>query len=118
MQTVSRVASAWCFRTPFAMFYIPPARAGSADAIGMVYMIILATLVLSLIIGVISKNKVKYLYPAVTAICFLPSVFLYYNTSALIHSVWYFVVASIGVLLGTMVQKLILRCKLPSRHKQ
>ena len=95
------------------MFYIFPLFAGPTDAMGMVVMIILATLFLSFIIGIISNNKIKYLYPIITSVTFVPSVFIYYNESALIHSVWYLVVSSIGLLAGfafrIIIQKIIKR---------
>ena len=47
------------------MFYIFPLFAGPTDAMGMVFLIILATLLLSIIIGSISKEKIKYLYPLI-----------------------------------------------------
>ena len=88
------------------MFYIFPLFAGPTDAMGMVLLIILSTLLLSIIIGSISKEKIKYLYPIIIAILFIPSVFIYYNESALIHSIWYLVVSSIGLLVGTIIYKL------------
>ena len=86
------------------MFYIYPLFA--TDAIGMVMLIILATLLLSVIIGSISKEKIKYLYSILIAILFIPSVFIYYNESALIHSVWYLVISTFGLLIGTIIYKL------------
>lgn len=56
--------------------------------------------------GIISTNKIKYFYPLITAILFIPSVFIYYNESALIHSVWYFVVSVVGTAIGTVITKL------------
>lgn len=88
------------------MFYIFPLFAGPTDTMGMVLLIILATLLLSIIIGGISKEKIKYLYPIIVAILFIPSIFIYYNESALIHSIWYLVVSSIGLLVGTIIYKL------------
>ena len=88
------------------MFYIFPLFAGPTDIMGMVVLIILATLILSIIIASISKEKIKYLYSVITAILFIPSVFIYYNESALIHSIWYLVVSSIGLLFGTILYKL------------
>ena len=89
------------------MFYIFPVFAGPTDAMGMVILIIFATLVLSIIIGSISKEKIKYLYPIIISILFIPSVFIYYNESALIHSVWYLVISGIGFIVGTIIYKLI-----------
>lgn len=89
------------------MFYIFPLFAGPTDAMGMVFLIILITFLFSIIIGSISNKKVKYLYPIVIAILFIPSVYLHYNDSAMIHSVWYLTVSTIGLLMGSMIHKLI-----------
>lgn len=89
------------------MFYIFPMFAGPTDTIGMVVLIILATFILSLLLGVISKNKLKFFYPIIVALIFIPSIFIYYNTSATIHSIWYLVISTIGLLLGTILKKLI-----------
>lgn len=84
------------------MFYIFPLFAGPTDAMGMVFIIIFTTLLLSVILGSISKEKIKFLYPIVIAILFVPSVFIYYNETALVHSTWYFVISTIGILLGAL----------------
>ena len=89
------------------MFYIFPLFAGPTDAMGMVLIIIITTFVLSLIIAVISKEKIKYFYPIIVAILFIPSVFIYYNESALIHSIWYLVDGYIGTFIGVVINKLI-----------
>ena len=88
------------------MFYIFPLFAGPTDAMGMVFLIILSTLVLSIIIGSISKEKIKYLYPIIVSVIFIPTVMLYYNSSALIHSVWYLIVSAVGLLIGLFIYKL------------
>ena len=87
-------------------FYIFPLFAGPTDAMGMVVIILFSTFILSIIIASISKQKTKYLYPIVVAILFIPSVFIYYNESALIHSIWYLVDAAIGIVIGTIINKL------------
>ena len=68
------------------IFYLFPLFAKQIDAIGMVLFLITATFVLSALMGIISTNKIKYFYPLITAILFIPSVFIYYNESALIYS--------------------------------
>ena len=88
------------------MFYIFPLFAGPTDAIGMVFLIILMTFLLGITIGIISKSKIKFLYPFLIAILFIPSIFIYYNESALIHSVWYLVVSSIGLLMGIILRSI------------
>lgn len=93
------------------MFYIFPLFAGPTDAMEMVFLIWLSTLILSIIIASISKEKMKYLYPIIIAILFIPSVFIYYNESALVHSIWYLVISFIGVILGTIIYKLTHRKK-------
>lgn len=86
------------------MFYIFPLFAGPTDAIGMVILILLFTLLLSMILASISDKKIKYLYPIIIAVLFIPSVFIYYNESALVHSLWYLVVSIAGILLGTLIR--------------
>lgn len=89
------------------LFYIFPLFSNPINTIGMVLIIILMTFFLSFIIGCISKEKFKYLYPAIVAIAFVPSVFIYYNDSALIHTIWYFIISGIGLMLGAIIYKLI-----------
>lgn len=93
------------------MFYVFPLFAGPTDAMGMVVLIILTTFLLSIIIGLISNKKIKYLYPVIIAIVFIPSVFIYYNETAMIHSMWYLVVSGIGMLIGAILRKLIFKNK-------
>ena len=89
------------------MFYIFPLFAGPTDAMGMVLLIILSTFGLSFVLSFISKNKIKYLYPVVISILFIPSIFIYYNESALIHSLWYFVISITGLLIGGIIKFII-----------
>ena len=89
------------------MFYIFPLFAGPTDTMGMIFIILITTLVLSIIVITISKYKMKYLYPIIVSIIFIPSVFIYYNDSALIHSVWYLVTSIIGTIIGILINKLI-----------
>ena len=85
------------------MFYIFPLFAGPTDAMGMVVLIILVTFILSLILGFISKTKIKYLYPVTISLLFIPTIFIYYNSSALIHALWYLVISFTGVIVGTII---------------
>lgn len=62
-----------------------------------------ATFILSALIASLSKEKLKYFYPI---IIFIPSGFIYYNDSALIHILWYFVDSSIGLLIGIIIYKI------------
>ena len=89
------------------MFYLFPLTAGPTDAIGMVVLIILATFVLSLVLGSISQNKIKFLYPVITAIVFTPSVFIYYNETALIHAIWYLIISALGLISGTLIRFIV-----------
>ena len=91
------------------MFYIFPLFAGPTDAMGMGVLIIFSTLLLSLILGIFSKKKIKFLYPIVIALLFIPSVFIHYNESSMIHTVWYLVISSVGLIVGSVIHKLIFR---------
>ena len=86
------------------MFYVYPLFALPVDPIAMVLMILLATFVLSLMLGVLSGNKGKYLYPVATSILFIPTIFIYYNESASVHALWYLVVSAVGLCLGALAR--------------
>ena len=89
------------------MFYIFPLFAGPTDAMGMVFILIITSFILSIIIGIISKEKLKYLYPIIISILFIPSIFIYYNKTALIHTVWYFVDVLLGELFGIIIKRIV-----------
>jgi len=95
------------FLIQLIMFYIFPLFAGPTDMMGLVLLLIIATFILSLILSIISKEKIKYLYPIIVAVMFIPTVMIYYSSSALIHSVWYLVVSMVGFLIGMLDNKLI-----------
>ena len=93
------------------MFYIFPLFAGPTDAMGMVLLIWLSTIILSMVMASVSSQKIKYIYPLIMAILFIPSVFIYYNESALVHSVWYLCSGYIGCIVGLVIYKLTYRKK-------
>ena len=88
------------------MFYIFPLFAGPTDAMGMVVLILLSTFILSIVIASISNKRIKYMYPIFVSLIFIPSVFIHYNETALIHTVWYLVDSTIGILIGTIIYKI------------
>lgn len=89
------------------MFYVFPLFSGPTDAMGLVFLIWVSTIILGIILTLVSNKKIKYLYPIIIAILFIPSVYIYYNESALIHSVWYLVSSSFGMLLGFIMNVII-----------
>lgn len=56
------------------IFYILPIFAGPTDIMGLVFLMFLSTFLLSIIIGIISKNKIKYYYPVSVALLFIPTI--------------------------------------------
>lgn len=89
------------------VFYVTPLFAGPTDIMGMVLLMLMNTFILSLIIGSISNKKIKYLYPIITAIIFIPSVYIYYNDTALVHYIWYLVCSLIGMIIGVGIKGII-----------
>ena len=89
------------------IFYLLPLFMDAYNPAGMVLLMLLLTFILSIIIGVIINNKFKFIYPMIIALLFIPTVFIYYNESALIHSIWYLVVSYIGIGLGILIKRLI-----------
>ena len=86
------------------LFYGLPMLAGPTDAMGVVLLLLLGTLGLSFAVGCSAAGNMRFLYPAATAILFLPSVWMYYNDSALIHALWYLVDAVLGIGTGALLR--------------
>lgn len=63
----------------------------------------LITLITSLIYGL--RNTVDFIYPLIVAILFIPTLFIYYNTSAWVYVIAYSMIALIGELLGKTLQR-------------
>ncbi len=86
------------------IFYILPLPlfTGSDGNIGMPLLMLFPVFILSFVLGFVSKEKKKFLYPLLTAIVFIPTVFIYYNESALIYSVVYLIISVIGVGTGSV----------------
>lgn len=93
------------FLIQLGMFYVFPMFVGPGSAIAMVLLILVTTFGLSALLGALSNEKIKIFYPVITAISFIPTVFIYYNDSALIHSVWYLVVSAAGIGVGMLLKR-------------
>lgn len=89
------------------VFYAYPAYAFRIDPMGAVFLMLFATLVLSLVLGVCSRSSVKWGFPALCALLFLPTVPIYYNSSALVHALWYLVVSAVGLGCGSALAALV-----------
>ena len=85
------------------LYCIFPIFAGPGDEMGLVVLLLIGTFWLNFIMGVVSKNKLKFAYPIVPALLFLITIPIYYNASALIHAVWYLVLSALGVLIGSLM---------------
>jgi len=87
-----------------AMFYLFPLTCGPTDAMGMVFLILLSVFFFAVIIGAGSRSPYKFAWPFAVALLFLPSVPIYYNSSALVHSLWYFVISEVGLCISSFLR--------------
>ena len=87
-----------------ALFWLLPLCAGPTDIMGVVVLMLCGTLLLSAVLGVCSKNYVRFAYPAAVMLLFIPSIPVYYNISAMIHVTWYLVLSFAGVGAGALVR--------------
>ena len=94
------------FALQIFMFYIVPLFSGVESAIGMVVWILLATLIFGIVMGYID-SKIKWFYPVIVGLLFIPSIFIYYNSSAFIHCIWYLIDSFVGVLIGYLSMRFI-----------
>lgn len=86
-------------------FYIVPMLIKDTGS-GMFILLIvipLITLITSLIYGL--RNTVDFIYPLIVAILFIPTLFIYYNTSAWVYVIAYSMISLIGELLGKTLQR-------------
>ena len=56
-------------------------------------------------------NPFQLLYPLFAGILFIPAVFIFYNSSALIYAVYYAAVALLGILIGFIILKAVRRAE-------
>ena len=86
------------------IFYLLPILIRDTGT-GMLILIIiipLITLMTSLLCGL--KNSFEWLYPLLVMVIFLPSIFIYYNESALIYTLIYGGLSLLGSFIGSRFQ--------------
>ena len=71
---------------------------------GLVVVIWFATLLLSIVFGLVSQKKRKIIYPFVVAVLFIPTVYIHYNYTAFGHVVWYLIDSYLGVGIGSLIK--------------
>ena len=86
------------------VFYVLPIFAMEhKSSNGMIIIVILATFMLALGIGGISKNRIKYYYPIITALVFIPAIYVYSTEFVLVHTLYLLADAFLGVLIGHVI---------------
>ena len=89
----------------FIAFYLVPILIKDTGS-GMFILLIvipLITLITSIIYGL--RNTFDFIYPLIVAILFIPTLFIYYNTSALVYVIAYSMIAVIVELLVKTLQR-------------
>lgn len=86
------------------VFYLIPFTAGPTDGLGLVVVIWFATLLLSIVFGLVSQKKRKIIYPFVVAVLFIPTVYIHYNYTAFGHVIWYLIDSYLGVGIGSLIK--------------
>ena len=96
-------------------FYVYPIFALKVDPMATVLVMLTVTLIFGFALGLKSDKHIKYFYPPAAALIFLPTIPIFYNDSALIHALWYFVMSAFGLLSGALLK--LLSDKLGHRHQ-
>ena len=81
------------------IFYILPLFAGPTDTMGLVLIQFAATFALSFIVGVATKSTMKFVFPVIATVAFVPVIMIYMNATAYIYLVFYAVLTVGGVAL-------------------
>ena len=93
-----------------AIFWLVPLfftlSGGKGGAIFMVQVMLICTIALSAFLCAGSERRVKYFFPLFAAAMFFPTVPVYYNSSALIHSLWHLTASCIGMGMGALKKKI------------
>lgn len=88
-------------------FYLSPLIFRGIDPTIVVVGMLIAIFGLSMMIVIVSKKKIKYLYSILVSVLYTLSVPLFYNKSAYEIIIWYFLVSVVGLLLGFLIDKFI-----------
>jgi len=90
--------------TQLLVFYILPMLAAThRQTLGMVVIVVLSTFMLSLGLGGISKNKIKYYYPIIITIIFVPAIQMYSSEFKMLDSLWCLLSATLGITIGDLI---------------
>lgn len=89
------------------VLYLFPLAFKYIDQIIVIVGIFLAVFGLSMMIVIVSKNKIKYFYSILVSIMYVTSIPLFYNDSAFGNVMWYFAISSGGLLLGFLIDKFV-----------
>lgn len=74
------------FLLQLAIFYIFPTFATENNPMGIMVIILMATFITSLAFGGISQKRIRYYYPVIIAIFFIPTVYVYNVGFEVLHS--------------------------------
>ncbi len=89
-----------------AFYLLPNLIKDTGSGILMLLIVIPLTCFLTgLIFGI--KNSFEWYFPVLVGLLFIPSIFIYYNESALIYAPVYGVLTLVGEIIGRMLNKYI-----------
>ena len=91
------------------IFYVLPLFAGPTDVMGLVLIQFAATFVLSFAVGVSTKSTMKFVFPIIATVGFIPVIMIYMNYTAYIYLIFYAVLTVVGVALGTGLRNLFVK---------
>ena len=84
---------------PFLAIYI-----SKGTMVLTIFINIINTFILSALISLISKNKLKYLYPIIVAMMYIPSLYIFYDEFVLIYLLLHLVASFIGISIGNLFE--------------
>ncbi|HEX5597016.1 MAG TPA: hypothetical protein VFX61_13525 [Micromonosporaceae bacterium] len=91
-----------------ALYYLVPLvdRLYPPEAkIGLVLLVLVNALVVLILTAVYSAmTRPAWPFPLLAAVLFIPSIYIYYNDSALIYAVFYLIVGAVGLGIGLAIR--------------
>lgn len=85
------------------MFYLFPLFVHRNHNNGIIVIILLATFMLAVGLGGISKKRIKYYYPIFITILFMPSLQIYDIELTVLDGLWCLLASTLGIITGDLI---------------
>lgn len=91
------------FVSQLVVFFVFPLLVLNNYSNGLIVMVVLGTFMTSFGFGGVCKSRIRYYYPIIISLLFIPAVYIYNTQFILAHSLICWAASTIGVFIGNIV---------------